>query len=540
MAATPAADSPTLVPPPPAAPAVVDVTTPTAPTASPTPSPDTPRIPPPARRLAVGLGLSLLSGLLAVAAFEDHNVPALIWVAFVPAIVAQQRILPRRWSGVALGIAVGTMYQGYMGPGLFSSDLAWYFYAYGLWVGLAVALLTSRSRAFHVRTGHRWFVLATPLAWTAIDFVRTTLTEAFGGTWAMVAYAMYDRPAVLQPVSVTGIHGMNLLILLVNWALALGVLAWLDRRHGPVDGRPALPWPQARRTMAVVGGVLALWMGSSALMMASPPPTLRVAAVQPGSFVAEGPRRVPALTPEEQLARSVDLTRSAAQQGAQLVVWPEAGIRVDATGPDGAVFADLARELGIDLVVGWQAPAGDLGRFNETAAFSPAGELLGSYGKSHPGEFAGDYSARQGEYLIYGAEWGDYGTIICFDLDFTDSARRTAALGADVLAVASSDVPGIAEKHYTHLVFRAIETRLPIVKADSAFDSAVLDPYGRILDAFVAKDGAQAVVVADVPLGTGETLYVRWGEWFAWLAVAGTGALVVIATRARLAARRDG
>lgn len=502
------------------------------------PPPEGNRVPVVGRRVPLGLALSLISGLLAVAAFEDHNVPALIWVAFVPAIVAQQRILPRRWSGLALGIAVGTMYQGYLGPGLFSSDLAWYFYAYGLWVAIAVALLTFRSRAFHTRTGYRWFVLATPLAWTAIDFLRTTLTEAFGGTWGMVAYAMYDRPALLQPVSITGIHGMNLLILVVNWALALAILAWLDRRYGTVDDHQPIAWPRARGGLIGVAAAVALWMVGSALMLASPVPTLRVAAVQPGSFVADGPRRVPAMTPEEQLARSIELTRSAAQQGAQLVVWPEAGMRVDATGPEGAVFADLARELQIDLVVGWQMPAGDLGRYNETAAFSPAGELLGSYGKSHPGEFAGDYSARQGEYLIYDAAWGSYGTIICFDLDFTDSARRTAALGAQVLAVASSDVPGIAHKHYTHLVFRAIETDLPIVKADSAFDSAVLDPHGRILNAFVAQHGAEAVVVADVPLGSGDTLYVRWGEWFAWLTVAATAALGVAATAGRVVARR--
>jgi apolipoprotein N-acyltransferase len=30
-----------------------------------------------------------------------------------------------------------------------------------------------------------------------------------------------------------------------------------------------------------------------------------------------------------------------------------------------------------------------------------------------------------------------------------------------------------------------------------------------------------AVLVADVPLGTGETLVMRWGDWVGWIALAG-------------------
>jgi apolipoprotein N-acyltransferase len=312
-----------------------------------------------------------------------------------------------------------------------------------------------------------------------------------------------------------------------------------------VDGGLPVAWPTAHRAIAAVLAAVVVWAAASAVMMRHPEPELRVAAIQPGAFVADGPRRVPVLSPEEELERSIVQTRAAALQGAELVVWREVGVPFDPRGAQGQVFADLARELGIHLVIGWQAPVAESegwsdtsarfvgGRFNEAAAFSPDGRLLGSYGKSHPGEFAGDYSARPGEYIVYEAEWGGYGTIICFDLDFTDSARRTASLGANVLAVPSSDVPGIARKHYTHLVFRAIETRLPMVKADSAFDSAVIDPYGRIVAAFVAKEGAPATVVAEIPLGSGDTLYVRWGEWFGWLTVVGMAAFAAMGLIAR-------
>jgi apolipoprotein N-acyltransferase len=96
-------------------------------------------------------------------------------------------------------------------------------------------------------------------------------------------------------------------------------------------------------------------------------------------------------------------------------------------------------------------------------------------------------------------------------------------------------VQGIADKHYTHLVFRSIETRTSTVKADSTYDSAAIDPYGRILDRHITPDGSAYTLVADVPLGSGKSPYVTLGDWLGWVALAftvGFGALSV-ATRLR-------
>jgi len=486
-------------------------------------------------RLAFGLGLSVLSGLLAVWSLEDFHISALVWVALVPGLLAQHRVLPRRWSGLGLGITVGVLFQGYLGPGLSNADLAWYLYVYGLWIGLFVAVLAARSRSFHEVTGYRWFLIATPLAWIGIDFLRSQMTEVFGGTWGFLAYALYERPAMLQPVSVFGVYGLQLLILVVNFALALAVIAWWDRRYGPTDGSPAVVLPFAVNRLVAAGVVLALWLGVSATMMQSPEPTITVAAIQPGSHDADRQDSIPA---EEELARDLEQTLATKPFEPDLVVWREAGIRFDPRKPEGERIRQAARDVGAYLAVGWQEPVPGKGRFNEVAAFSPDGEALGSYGKSHPGEFAGDFSARQGEYLVYDTPWGRFGSIICFDLDFTDSARNVARLGANVLAVSSNDVTGITEKHYTHLVFRAIETRQAVVKADSAYDSAVIDPYGRIVARHLSKQGSRMTLVADVPVGTGDTLYVRFGDWLPVLALILTGVLMALST-AVLRRRRD-
>ncbi|HVS68493.1 MAG TPA: nitrilase-related carbon-nitrogen hydrolase, partial [Mycobacteriales bacterium] len=239
-----------------------------------------------------------------------------------------------------------------------------------------------------------------------------------------------------------------------------------------------------------------------------------------------------------ELRHDIAQTKVAAAQGAKLVVWREGGLDFDpTTSPRGAVVANLAKQTHTFIAAGWHTTE-DGKRLNEVATFAPNGKLLGTYGKTHPGTFAKDYSDWRGHYLVYTAPFGRFGSIICFDLDFLDSARSVAKLGAQILAVSSSDVQGIADKHYTHLVFRAIETRLSAVKADSTYDSAAIDPYGRILERHITPDGSAYTLVADVPLGTGKSVYVSLGDWLGWLALAATVGFGVLSVVTRFRRRR--
>jgi apolipoprotein N-acyltransferase len=113
-------------------------------------------------------------------------------------------------------------------------------------------------------------------------------------------------------------------------------------------------------------------------------------------------------------------------------------------------------------------------------------------------------------------------TIICYDQDYTDTTYKMARQGAQLVAVPSNDWGGIADKHYAHTVFRAAENRVAMVKADGGFDSAIIDPHGRILSLAVEREGGEATVISDVALGSGQgTLSSHLGDWFGWLSLAG-------------------
>jgi len=477
--------------------------------------------------LLAGVALAGASAIMAVIAFPPFDLWPLIFVAFVPMIVAQHRVLPPRLAGLALGIGVGGLFAGQFYPGMAEAGLSWGYKAMPAYLAVAVAVGALGSRGFQERTGYRWFLVSGPIVWVAVDFVRGTGSELLGGTWGNPAYALYAQYRFLQPISIFGIYGLQLLILVVNWALAFLLLVAIDARFPRAGLRPA--FQLSRPAAWGLGGValaLASWGLASLALLDTAPATLRVAAIQPGL-----------VDPEEELRRDMEQTRAAASQGAQLVVWRENGLRFDPRVERSDALRSLAAESGAHLAIGYGLLA-DRGRVNEATVLEPGGRFLGAYGKDHPGEFAGDFSDTGGGYPVYDTPFGKLATIICYDLDFTDTAREMVRRGAQVIAVPSSDNAAIAATHYTHLVFRAIENRIPLVKADRAFDSAIIDPWGRILESSVAPGGARATLVADVPIGSGQSLATVLGDWVGWICVATALGLLTTSVRTRIRERR--
>ena len=82
---------------------------------------------------------------------------------------------------------------------------------------------------------------------------------------------------------------------------------------------------------------------------------------------------------------------------------------------------------------------------------------------------------------------------------------------------------GISEHTWTHHVFRAVETRTAVIHTDVAWNSHVIDPYGRILVTEDVSDSTRQVLVGDVPLGSGRTLVNTLGDWMGWVSLAGLG-----------------
>lgn len=475
-----------------------------------------------AARITIGIALAALSGGIATLAFPRYEIWPLIFVAFIPMAIAQHRVLPITWSPIAPGVTIGAYFAGQLSAGLADGNVAWYIQLWPVYVALFIAGLCWPGRKFHARTEYRWLWLSFPIAWTAIDAARgLSGVDVLAGTWGNVAYSLYEQAWLLQPLSIFGLFGAELFVLIINFALATAVIAALDRIQPP-DDAPAIPLQRALTTLGAVTVAAIAWTALSLALFNPQPGTLRVGTVQ-----ANAP-----IDAEEELQRTIVATRELGKQGAKIIVWREAGLKFDPLRERTDMLKALAAETGAYLAIGYRVNEANGLRRNEAVVFAPTGETFGPYGKDHPGRFAGDHSDTGGDYKVYETALGRIATIICYDLDFTDTAREMARRGAVFIAVPSNDVPAIATTHYTHLVFRAIENRLSLAKADSLFDTAIIDPHGRILARNVNDiDMAQAkaiaegrtlpskTLIADVPLGTGDTFAVQFGDWVGWLAI---------------------
>jgi apolipoprotein N-acyltransferase len=202
-----------------------------------------------------------------------------------------------------------------------------------------------------------------------------------------------------------------------------------------------------------------------------------------------------------------------AADGAQMVVLPEGLLPVT---PDDSqdvlhVMSDVARTTHVTLIVG----VSRLGRLrrNVAAVISPAGEVLTEYKKRHlvPGiEVDTEAGAVPG---LLTTAFGKWGVAICKDMDFPESFQDYGRYGARILAVPAWDFGGDGRLHSRMAVLRGVENGFSIARAANRGVVTVYDAYGRIL-AERSSSAADALLVQNVPVGAGHTVYSQFGDWF--------------------------
>jgi apolipoprotein N-acyltransferase len=273
------------------------------------------------------------------------------------------------------------------------------------------------------------------------------------------------------------------------------------------------------------------------------------------------------------LDRYLELSRHAVEQGARMVVWPEAAVPFflhdDARQ---ARVTSFSRQTDAWLLIGApgyeRLPGGGARQFNQAWLVAPKSGLDGPYDKIMLVPF--------GEYVPFGAllSWvhkaveavGEFGRgaapvvfkgpsvrgpggersiglgpLICYEGIFPDFVRGFVRAGADVLVNISNDAwYGRTSAPYQHLMMsamRAIENRVPLVRSTNTGISAVVDPIGRIRSQTALFE--EAFFVESVAIVDGGSVYTRIGDVFVYLSIAGM--LVLAYLRYRLGAvRLDG
>ena len=500
-------------------------------------------------RILIGLALSVCSAVLLIVIWQSYgNLWWFTFVAFVPMYVAQYRFLPRRWSAIPVAMAFAAHY---FSVAMLSSSVL----PIGIILGTAAVsaaiglIIGMFLRPFAERTGYRWFVVQFGLIWVVIDLL--VQNNEIIGTYMWMAYRLADAPRLIAPVSITGTPALTLLLHIINAAIAMAVLALLDRRRPDLADVP-VPRRVLTLSLALPAAASILWVAVSMVLYTSVSnrmgPAVRVATVQPGlanaspgtlisagtmaSGRSEQQRRI------DQIAELSEMTRQAAARGARIVVWPEETLDYDPRVVNTDWIPALLRQTGVYLAMGFTPDAADSSAPNTGLLWDPQGRVDIVYFKTKRVLAEGESFIPGTVYPTVQTSIGTLGMIICFDIDFPDGpARRTVLDGAQMILAPSIDVESISSVRSASTVFRAVENRVAMVKADAAWDSVVVAPNGQVLasDNIHTQLGGQAMLVADVPLGPRGAPFTRYGglpfQWLAYALTAVMGGVMFVSWR---------
>ncbi|HUA36753.1 MAG TPA: nitrilase-related carbon-nitrogen hydrolase [Candidatus Binataceae bacterium] len=389
--------------------------------------------------------------------------------------------------------------------------------------GIIVGLLVLVARAA-ARLWNSWpAALVFPILYSALYFL---LAYQYDGTWANPAYRMDTLRPLLQLASITGIWGIVFAMSLPASAVAF---AWY--RAG--SGRPWL----AATSVAIGAFALVMIFGLVRLATSVREPRVRVALIASdqklGSWRSTDPTKA-----EDLLNFYASQVPKAAAQGAQVVVLPEKIVSATADDRDALkkILSDAAAASHLWIVAGINE-RDSASQINAAWIFSSDGSFVGEYHKHYfVRGFEAGYQAGE-SIFTFDAPWGKTGVAICKDLDYPWFIRGYGEKDIRLMLVPAWDWVGPnALMHERMSWVRGVENGFATARSAKTGYVTAHCAYGSSLASRSTFEEDPAIVVADVPIGPGTTLYTKFGDWFGWLAIAASIAIIVAVFRPRSSA----
>ena len=388
----------------------------------------------------------------------------------------------------------------------------------------------------------QWVVL--PFAVGAVELLRN-VGPVGGFPWGSIGHSFATVPVFLQGAALVGVTGLTMVAVAVNAGLAAVVHALWSRQ----------PIPKAAAAMAVV--VVVVFAGYGALRLqvnVLDGEKVRIALLQPN--VDEGLADLTREPQDDLLLRFHEAQREAISKGARVIIWPEGSFPRRNVNRDSKSLSRL-NVLPADVVA---PPASVIGismsgrakdkdgknvsqRHNSAVVVDDKLNVHGRFDKTHlvpfgeyvPWPFGGIVrqfiplgSLTPGTHLmpigvdVDGKEL-KVGITICYEGVFPEIQREIVNNGADFIANMTDDrwygVSGMATQHLLMYALRAVESGRPVARATNTGISAWIDIHGGIHQATAMYTAA--LLVDDMPLAKADTLYLKLGDWLAFLALLG-------------------
>ena len=401
------------------------------------------------------------------------------------------------------------------------------------------------------RQGILLALIGAPFLWISTEVLRAYLPE-ISFPWGLLGYPAAGNPVLVQLTTITGIYGVSFLVAAVN-----SLLVWV------IVADPPNKKSRLATAAAVVVVLLAVIdFGPRFVPKAEARHIARV--VQPNFPETEGYVGDWYADHKQDLAdlAQLSLRPTSGAQKPDLLIWPEAPAPFSFQDPHfGPYISHLATEFQNPVIVGvidWKpildssqrVPRTGLVPYNSAALLNPLGQQIFLYDKIHLVPF-GEYEPfplihqvvtsvseevggfRKGKSRNVGKFPNGYtfSVFICYEAIYAGEIREFAHNGAQLLINISNDGwfghSEAAEQHIRMARVRAVENRRWLVRDTNSGITASIDPYGNELRVMQSDTRDSADVPYD--FRGDQTIYSRFGDWFAWMCV-GVSAILVLLT----------
>jgi apolipoprotein N-acyltransferase len=141
------------------------------------------------------------------------------------------------------------------------------------------------------------------------------------------------------------------------------------------------------------------------------------------------------------------------------------------------------------------------------------------------------------EFTVFEGPSFQFGTTICWENIFADLVRKFVKNGAQFIVNITNEAwfgkTAAPYQFVSMSVFRAVENRVYVVRCANTGVSCFIDPHGRIVDRLRDTTGrdlyVQGVLTGTVIPSDYKTIYTRYGDWFVWLCMGSSLALLFFA-----------
>lgn len=500
--------------------------------------------------------LAAASGAALALSFPNFNLSLLAWPAVGMLLLTCLGAGP--WQSLMCGFLHGVVFYalsvpwidtvmrqyGSVDPWLSAGILGLLSAAFAIFPAVFAWGVAYVSRRMPPGQNYLYACLLAPFLWVAVEVGKTYLILG-GFPWNLTGYAVSESLSFVQLAAVTGVYGLSFLVAAYSSLIVCAVLS----------GKQTM-WKAAITTTGIL--VLVGVGGKYFVPLAVPH---HVAHLVQTNFPQsqQYPSNWMQLHAGEldQLERISSTAGQSSPERPGLIVWPEVPAPFTLQDPDFSKrVLKIARDSSANLLVGivdWKRDAaGKWLASNTSTLLDPSGRRIFTYDKVHLvpfGEFvpyrrllwfAGRLTADIGDftpgksYAVGSLPDGSFGVFICYEAIFPAQVRQYTLHGAQLLVNVSNDGwfgrSAAPAQHLMMARVRAVENRRWLLRDTNNGFTASIDPYGRIV-AELPTD-VRSELDAPYDFRTGLTPYARFGDWFAWLCVAASLALLIFVWRA--------